>query len=179
MSVSVWVINLVVLGVLLEADLGRRKIGPLRVLRPLLSAAAIVSLYLTAVPAWGHNPALMLIGAGVGVLLGVACHAFLRVEFDPSGGKQGLAVSEAGFGYALFWLVVFAVRLGFEYGASHWFESPLGRFLGEHQLGSAGLTDSLIFMALALALTRSLVLAVRGSHARQQGASVARELAAA
>ena len=71
------------------------------------------------------------------------------------------------------------VRLGFEYGASHWFESPLGRFLGEHQLGSAGLTDSLIFMALALALTRSLVLAVRGSHARQQGASVARELAAA
>jgi hypothetical protein len=176
MPTSVWVINLVVLGVLLEADLGRRKIGSLRVLRPLLSAAAIVPLYLTTVPAWGHNPELMLIGAAVGVLLGVACHAFVRVYFDPSRGEHGQPASQAGVGYALFWLTVFAARLVFEFGASHWFASSLGRFFGEHQLGSAGLTDSLIFMALALALTRSLVLAVRGSHARRQSVSVARDL---
>lgn len=168
MPTSVWVINLVVLGVLLESDLGRRKVGWFRVLRPLLTAAAIVPLYLTVVPTWGHNPALMLIGTAVGVLLGVVCHALVRVDFDPSQAKHGLAVSQAGVGYALFWLVVFGGRLLFEYGASHWFESSLGRFLTEHQLGVAGLTDSLIFMALALALTRSLVLGVRGSHARHR-----------
>jgi hypothetical protein len=179
MSASVWVVNLVLLGVLLEADLGRRTIGRLRVLRPLLGAAAIVPLYLTAVPAWGHNPALMLIGAGAGVLLGVACHAFMRVYFDPSRGEHGLSASEAGVGYALFWLAVFAARIAFEYGANHWFESSLGRFLAEHQLGSAGVTDALIFMALALALTRSLVLGLRGSHACRQTGPVAGALASA
>lgn len=165
MPSSVWIINLVVLGVLLESDLGRRGIGRLRVLRP-LTAGAIVPLYLTAVPTSGHNVGLMLLAAAVGVLLGVACHAFVHVYFDPSRGAHGKAMSRAGVGYGLFWVAVFAVRLAFEYGASNWFGPSLGRFLAEHQLSVTGLTDALIFMAIALALTRSVVLALRAANAR-------------
>ena len=42
MPEKVWLLNLIVFAVVLEADLGRRKIGWFRVLRPLISTAAIV-----------------------------------------------------------------------------------------------------------------------------------------
>ena len=41
MPASVWILNLVVLGAVLEADLGRRKISRFRVLRPLLTAILV------------------------------------------------------------------------------------------------------------------------------------------
>ena len=50
MSSSVWIINLVVLGVVLEADLGRRKITWLRLARPLVVAGIIIIYYLIRTP---------------------------------------------------------------------------------------------------------------------------------
>src|SRR5215472_16808103 len=50
MSASVWIINLVVLGVVLEADLGRRKITWFRLTRPVLVAGAIIIYYLRSTP---------------------------------------------------------------------------------------------------------------------------------
>jgi hypothetical protein len=44
MPASVWIINLVVLGAVYEADLGHRKITLFRLVRPLLLAAGIVLL---------------------------------------------------------------------------------------------------------------------------------------
>ena len=70
MPANVWLLNLIVFGVLLEADLGRRKIGWFRVLRPLITTAAIIPLFLTSVPTTGHNLAVQAVGVGVGVLLG-------------------------------------------------------------------------------------------------------------
>ncbi len=165
MPSSVWIINLVAFGVLMEADLGRRKIGWFRVGRPLLAAIAVVPLYLTALPTGGNNLALQAVGAGVGVILGAACHLFVSVRFDPTKGKTGRAVSRAGFGYAAFWAVIFAARLGFIYGSEHLFSASLGHFLVAHQLSATGLTNALLFMALALGLARSAVLAGRGVSA--------------
>jgi len=168
MSTSVWVINLVVLGVLLEADLGSRKIGWFRVLRPLLTAGAVVTLYLDAVPTAGNNLALQGLAIGVGVVFGLAAHLFISVRFDPTKGNSGRPISHARVGYALFWVVVFAARLLFIYGSQHWFAGSLGRWLLAHQLSAAGLTDALIFMALAMALARSALLGGRGLLARRQ-----------
>ncbi len=168
MPASVWVINLVVLGAILEADLGRRKIGWFRVLRPLAAVAAIIPLYLVTVPTSGNNLALEGIAAGVGVILGLGCHLFISVRFDASAGRTGRPVSHAGVGYAAFWVVVFAARLAFIYGAEHLFSASLGQFLVAHQLSATGLTDALIFMALAMALARSALLAGRGQAARRK-----------
>jgi hypothetical protein len=178
MPASVWVINLVVLGVILEADLGRRKIGWFRVIRPLIAVATIVPLYLTAVPTSGNNLALQGIGVGVGVLLGLACHLFLSVHFDAATkGRKGRAVSRAGFGYVLFWVMIFGARLAFIYGSEHVFSNAVGQFLVTYQLTVAGLTDALIFMALAMALARSVLLGGRGLAVRRH--QPARQLQAA
>src|SRR5580658_4787502 len=107
MPASVWILNLVVLGVLLEADLGRRRIGWFRVLRPLITAGAVVSLYLSSVPTSAHNVVLEAVGAGAGVLLGLLAHLFIEVSYGPvkgNGSTRDRAVSRAGLGYAAFWM---------------------------------------------------------------------------
>src|ERR1700761_3431898 len=135
MPASAWILNLVVLGVLLEADLGRRKVGWFRLLRPLVPAAAVVALYLKNVPTTGNDLPLQVLGAVAGVLVGLAAHLFMSVRFEPVKSRRGVrdrAVSRAGFGYAAFWTVVFAARLAFIYGSEHWFSNSIGRFLVTH-----------------------------------------------
>jgi hypothetical protein len=165
MPANVWLLNVIVLAVLLEADLGRRKIGWFRLLRPLITATAVVAVFVSSIATTGHNLALEVVGGGAGVLLGLAAHLFMSVGFDPAKGKNGRAVSWAGFGYAAFWAVIFAARLVFIYGTEHWFARPLSQFLIAHQLSATGLTDALLFMAIAMALARSALLAVRGQAA--------------
>jgi hypothetical protein len=180
MPASVWLLNLIVFGVLMESDLGRRPIGWFRVLRPLITTAAIVPLFLTSLPTDGHNLVLQVAGAGVGVLLGLAAHLFISVSFDPARGRKrktashpasGRPVSRAGFGYAAFWTVIIGGRLLFIYGTLHWFSGAIGQFFAAHQLSANGLTNSLIFMALTMALTRSALLGIRGRAAARHAAA--------
>jgi hypothetical protein len=173
MPASVWILNLTVLGVVLEADLGRRKIGWFRLLRPLLTVIVICPLFLSSIPTGRHNLALQAAGIGVGVLLGLAAHLFMSVGYGPVKGRKGprdRAFSRAGFGYAAFWIAIFGGRLLFIYGTAHWFPVALGQFFAAHQLSAAGLTDALIFMAVATALARSALLGVRGRAAGRRSA---------
>jgi hypothetical protein len=173
MPANVWILNLVVLGVLLEADLGRRKIGWFRVLRPLVTAGAFVGVYLTSVPTSGHNLVLLAIAAVAGVLVGLVAHLFMSVGYGPVKSRKGVrdrALSRAGFGYATFWTVIFAGRLVFIYGSEHWFSQSIGQFLLTNQLSVAGLTDSLIVMAITMALARTALLGVRGRAAKHHSA---------
>jgi len=177
MPASVWILNLIVLGVVLEADLGRRKIGWFRVLRPVLTVIFVAPLFLDTIPTSSHDVALQAVGIAVGVLLGVAAHLFISVGYGPVKSRrdtrEAAAVSRAGFGYAAFWTVIFAGRLLFIYGTLHWFSAPLGDFMAAHQLSADGLTDTLIFMALAMALARSTLLGVRGRAAARRFAAEA------
>ncbi len=98
MSSSVWIINLVVLGVVLEADLGRRKITWPRLARPVIVAGAIVIYYLTRTPAATHGGGLAfeLALAALGIVLGLAAGLIFQVFSD-----KGIRWSQAGIGYAL------------------------------------------------------------------------------
>jgi hypothetical protein len=52
-------------------------------------------------------------------------------------------------------------RLWFAYASNHDIRVPLGTWMYAHQLTTSALIDALIFMALAMVLTRTASLAVR------------------
>jgi len=131
MSASIVILQLVVLGVVLESDLGRRKIGGFRVLRPVVTVVIIVPFFFTTLPTSGNNLALQAAGVLVGATLGQVSVSslFVSVGFVPDytsrwslrtrrdGRRRGAAISRAGVGYAAIWVEVFAARMGFAYGA--------------------------------------------------------------
>jgi hypothetical protein len=166
------IINALVLAAVLQADLGRlRKLTVQRLLRPILLAALIVPLFLQEVATHGNGLTLEIAGAAAGAVGGLIALTLIRVRSDPATGKNTTA---AGWGYAALWVVVIGARAAFSYGASHWFPEQLGRWLLDNHIAPAAITDALIFMAVAMLLTRTLGLAFRSraaTTARRQAAA--------
>jgi hypothetical protein len=152
---SVWIINLVVLTAVLEADLGRRRITWFRLARPLLLAGVIIAFYIKGVASGGSGLTLELALAGAGLGLGLLAGAIFGVFRDPA----GFARSRAGFAYAALWIVVIGARIAFAYSTSH--SHSVQTWLGTHHVTSAALTDALIFMAAGMLLARTATLVVR------------------
>ena len=153
------IVNGAVLVVALHSDIGRdKKIGPLRVLRPFATAAAIVPLFITAPVTHGTGLAVELAGTVAGVLGGLAAMAFTDVHRSP---RTGRPVSSAGWPYALLWTLVIGARAFFSWGSTHLFSRQLGDWCVAHQVTADAITDGLIFMAVAMVLVRSLGLVAR------------------
>ncbi len=146
------IVNALILAAVLQGDVGpRRKLGPFRFLRPVLIAAVIVPVFLEKVAVSGGGPAVELAGAAAGVIAGLIALTVIRVYRD-AGGR---AVTAAGWGYALVWVVVIGARAVFSYGAEHWVAGPLGAWLAANSVPATAITDGLIFMAVAMILTRT------------------------
>ena len=156
MPASVWIINLVVLGVVLEADLGRRKITVRRLARPVVVAGAIVIYYLTRTPVATHGGGLAfeLALAALGIVLGLAAGLIFRVFR-----QGGIPWSQAGASYALLWIVVIGARIGFAYATTH--SHSVQVWLGTHHITADAVTDALIFMAVGMLLVRTGTLRLR------------------
>jgi hypothetical protein len=155
MPASVWIINLVVLTVVMEADLGTRKITWMRLARPVVVAGVIISFYLKGIAGSGNGLAFELALAALGIVLGLAAGAIFGVFRDPNGFPR----SHAGAGYAALWAAVIGARIGFAYATSH--SRSLQVWLGTHHITGAALTDALIFMAAGLLLARTVTLLAR------------------
>jgi hypothetical protein len=173
-SASVWIINLVVLGVVLQSDLGRRKITWVRLARPVVVAGAIVAYYLAKTPvATAGNGLTFELGlAALGIVLGLAAGMVFRVFRE-----HGQAWSQAGIGYAALWIVVIGARIGFAEATSH--SHRLQVWLGTHHITGDAITDALIFMAVGMLLLRTAALRVRASALPAAPALDAREQAPA
>jgi hypothetical protein len=156
------IINGTVLVAVLHSDLGReRRIGKMRILRPLLTAAAVIPLFIDAPVTSGSGLWVELAGVAAGLLGGLLAVGFMRVHRSAASGKP---VSRAGVPYALLWIVVIGARAAFSYGSEHWFSTQLTSWAVAQHVTAAAITDGLIFMAVAMLLTRTLGLAVRAAR---------------
>jgi hypothetical protein len=168
MPTDVLIANLAVLFAVLEADLGRRKISTFRILRPLFLAAAIIPLFIAHPATTGNGEIMEIALAGLGALLGVvAAGRLMTISFDEASQR---CVSTAGAAYGAFWVAVIGARLLFTYGANHWFNTQLGHWMATNGITLDALTDALIFMAVAMAVTRTLRLAIGRTQVRRQSA---------
>jgi hypothetical protein len=166
MPTDVLIVNIAVLFAVLEADLGRRKISTIRILRPLLLAAGIIPIFITHPATSGNGEVLEIVLTVLGALLGiVAARGLMKVSIDAA--SQNV-VSTAGAAYGAFWVFVIGARLLFTYGANHWYTHQLGHWMATNGISVDALTDALIFMALAMAVTRTLRLAIGRKQIKRQ-----------
>ncbi len=168
------IINGAVLIAVLEGDLGpHRKIGPARILRPLVTVALVVPLFLDRPVTHGNGLLVELAGIAAGLLCGLVVTTLMRVYRSP---KTGKPASAAGFPYAIVWTAIVGARAAFSYGASDWFPAQLAQWCVTHQITGAAITDGLIFMAITMVLVRTLRLYTRASQlpAVPKGLPVAR-----
>jgi hypothetical protein len=156
------IINGAVLVAVLEADLGpHRKIGRLRILRPFVTIALVIPLFLDRPVTHGNGLLVELAGVAAGLLCGLVVTMLMRVYRSPETGKP---VSAASFPYAIVWTVIVGARTAFVYGASNWFPAQLAQWCATHQVTAAAITDGLIFMAITMVLVRTLGLYARATR---------------
>lgn len=155
------IVNGVVLATVLATDLGpARKIGRLRLLRPVIAAAVIIPIFIGRPATSGMGLAIEIAGIAAGILGGLAAGALIKVYRNQ---ETGQPVSRATAPYALLWTIVIGARAAFSYGASHWFSAQLVSWAIANHVTEAALTDALIFMAIAMVLIRTAALGVRAA----------------
>jgi hypothetical protein len=166
---SAYWLNLIVFAIALESDIGRRRVGAFRILRPLVSALVLVPVFFRGMDTSENG--LLLEGGAVllGALLGLAASSFMRFEYDA--GRQQ-AFSRTGVAFVAAWVAITLAKLSFSYGSTHWFGRALGTWMHENAISPDALRAAFIFLNIATMLARVGVIYFGGRRvAREAGAA--------
>lgn len=152
-----------ILAVVLISDLGTRKLGLHRILRPIIASGVTVALYLHTIPTGGNDLYLELAGGAIGIACGLVSIRTIKV----SRAADGELLTRAGLAYALLWIATVGGRLAFGYGAQHVFPAAVHSFMLNHNITTPNaITAAFILMILAEVSTRTISLTVRSHRTR-------------
>ena len=158
------IINLTILAFVVITQLGTRVVDRRRFIIPLIVVAAVGASYLGDAPTAGHDVAFYLAAAASGTLLGLVAAAFVRIRPD----QAGRITARAGAAFLAVWLVAIGGRMVFAWAATQTsFGTTVGQFSREQLItGPPAWRAAFVIMALAMVLSRLLVLAVRTAQLR-------------
>ncbi len=164
MSISGYLISGVLVALVLRQIRGKR-LTMFGLLWPLGLVIWAAVTYLHGIPASGNSLVLTVLGACVGLALGVGCA--LATAIRP--GPDGVPIAKAGALAATLWIVGVGGRLAFEIYASNGGGPAVARFSAANGIVLEAWAASLILMALAEVVGRNGVLAwrARSSLGRQ------------
>ena len=161
------VLNLAILAITLESDVGLRKIRWFRVLRPAVSALIAVPFFLRGIDTSPWGLLLEAVALLLGLALGYGACRLMRFCTDPAGHQPR---TQGGWGYALAWSAVTGLKILLTYAVITWFPRDVGQFMAAHQLTPDSIRAAFIFLALGSPLVRPAYLWIGGArYARSQG----------
>jgi hypothetical protein len=154
------------LAMVLISQFGRRRFGVHSVVLPLGIIAFVCFQYLHGIPTNAASLAFVAAGALIGIGIGFALLATIRVERDGS----GKGYTRAGLGYLAIWVALLAARLGFVYEIRHSrsFAHGVGTFSMNLHVAPSAWVPFFILMAIAPVLVRSIGVAVRLRNRRPE-----------
>jgi hypothetical protein len=169
MTVTQIAINLALLVAVVFTPLGRRVVTRRRFTVPLIIVAAAGFEYLRGAPIVGHDVGFYVVGAAAGAVFALIASLFVRVEREAT----GEIVARTGLLYALVWLVVIGGRVSFAEAATHTsFSHTVASFSRSEAISGSGAWRAMfVLMALAMVLTRLVVLGARTAQLRLSGSS--------
>jgi hypothetical protein len=166
---GIYLLNLIIFAIAIESDIGRRRVGLFRLLRPVAGAAALLPFFFDGFDLSGTG---LLLEAGatvLGLAMGLAAVSFMQWEYAPD--KQAV-YSRAGVSYVTAWVAITLVKVSFSYGATHVFGPQLARWMAAHDVGPNALKAAIILLNVSMMLAR-----VAGIHVRAKTAVAPRSAA--
>jgi hypothetical protein len=158
LSTELLIAALVVASVVLQ--FGQHRLSLWRLLLPVVIVGFFATRYLTGFPTEGNDLIFELVGAGIGVVCGVAAGALLGVRRD----VQGRVLVTAGIANIALWVAIFGARLVFAWFATNSasFDHALGVFSHQHQItGQAAWTAFFILQAILMIAVRTVFVGAR------------------
>jgi hypothetical protein len=160
----------------MATQLGTRRFTLRRLVIPLAVAGYASFQYLHTIPTQGGDLDFIALATAAGAACGLLASWTMRVDRDGAGS----IITRAGLAYAAIWTLVLGGRLAFGYLAQHQWAGMVRQFSIDHAItGAAAWTDALVLMALAMVVTRTLVIALRALVQQGQGTRPAALLRAA
>ncbi len=163
MSITDWIIDLALIG-LVVLQLRGRRLSTRMMLLPLVLVTWAGTQYLHGIPTAGNDLGLSVPAALVGLTLGTGAGVLTRVYGD----ADGEVIIRATIAAAVLWVLGVGFRLAFQLYATHSGGEAIGRFSMRHHIDIAAWTPAILLMAFAEVLSRTAIVWWRGEVARRR-----------